>query len=111
MKKILMFALSFILIAGGTIFASTYTDVTVTEVNVDGATTTIEVDDIKRDIKKEWQETREELFTVEQKLDRLTDMKNSINSGIEEYNKNIDELSSIKESLNLDFKLPVKLSL
>ena len=109
-----------ILLAGGfAIAATTYTNVTpvktqMIEAEVDGKMTITETEvvteDLQKQIKKEWDEPREETFRPADKLRNLDDYKREINNYIGIYNDIVDELTTAKKDLSLDITVPKKLT-
>jgi len=106
-----------ILLAGG-VYATTFTDITpvktqMIEAEVDGKMTVTETEvvteDLQKQIKKEWDEPREETFRPADKLRNLENYKNEINQYIGRYNDIVDELTSAKKDLSLDITIPNKL--
>jgi len=120
MKKLIMPVVATILLAGGfAIAATTYTNVTpvktqMIEAEVDGKMTITETEvvteDLQKQIKKEWDEPREETFRPADKLRNLDDYKREINNYIGIYNDIVDELTTAKKDLSLDITVPKKLT-
>lgn len=109
MKKTILTILISNLIVGGIVFgATTYTDVTPVKMVEEEP---VVVEDVFKDIEKEWSETKTETFTVTDKKRKLNNLKETIDNSIVDYNAIIDELTGAKSTLDLDVTIPSKISI